>query len=96
VGRGDFRARPTAPAHGQGLVSELRGQRIQRPLQPEENRRLGRPSALRTSDYYDILVETAFGNYRDTLSQVTRHPIMGHFLSHIGNGKAAYNPEDDT
>jgi uncharacterized protein (DUF1800 family) len=39
-------------------------------------------------DFYDIFVRNAFGNYYDALRQVTFHPIMGHYLSHIGNEKA--------
>jgi uncharacterized protein (DUF1800 family) len=48
----------------------------------------GEPRYLGPSDYYDIMVADAFGNYRDVLGQVTRHPIMGNFLSHRGNWKA--------
>jgi uncharacterized protein (DUF1800 family) len=45
-----------------------------------------RPLAM--SDYYDIFVRNAFGNYRDVLREVTLHPAMGRYLSHIGNQKA--------
>ena len=44
--------------------------------------------------YYDILIEHAFGNYRDLLSAVTLSPAMGVYLSHINNGKA--NPITNT
>jgi uncharacterized protein (DUF1800 family) len=37
------------------------------------------------SNYYDILVRNAFGNYRDILEEVTYHPVMGIYLSHRGN-----------
>ncbi len=37
--------------------------------------------------YYDIFVRNAFGNYFDILQEVTAHPIMGTYLSHIGNSK---------
>ena len=47
-----------------------------------ENRPLG------VADYYDIFVRNAFGNYRDVLREVTMHPAMGRYLSHIGNQKA--------
>jgi uncharacterized protein (DUF1800 family) len=43
---------------------------------------------LSVMDYYDILVRNAFGNYYDVLRQVTFHPVMGRYLSHIGNQKA--------
>ncbi len=38
--------------------------------------------------YYDLLVEHAFGNYRDLLQAVTLSPVMGTYLSHRGNQKA--------
>ncbi len=44
------------------------------------------PMAL--TDYYDIFVRNAFGNYRDVLREVAFHPVMGRYLSHIGNQKA--------
>jgi len=36
-------------------------------------------------NYYDMLLEHSFGNYRDLLEAVTYHPCMGVFLSHRGN-----------
>lgn len=43
---------------------------------------------LAVADYYDIFVRNAFGNYYDVLREVTLHPVMGRYLSHIGNQKA--------
>ena len=43
---------------------------------------------LAVSDYYDIFVRNAFGNYATVLREVTLHPVMGRYLSHIGNQKA--------
>ena len=43
---------------------------------------------LAMMDYYDIFVRHAFGNYFDVLREVTFHPVMGRYLSHIGNQKA--------
>ena len=40
------------------------------------------------TDFYDIFVRNAFGNYYDVLREVTFHPVMGRYLSHIGNQKA--------
>jgi len=40
------------------------------------------------ANYYDIFIRNAFGNYRDILGEVTYHPCMGRYLSHIGNQKA--------
>src|SRR5262245_23667777 len=39
-------------------------------------------------DYYDIFVRNAFGNYYDVVREVTFHPVMGRYLSHVGNQKA--------
>lgn len=38
--------------------------------------------------YYDILVQNAFGNYRDLIEQITISPVMGSYLSMLGNRKA--------
>lgn len=38
--------------------------------------------------YNDLLLEHAFGNYRELLSAVTYSPAMGVFLSHHGNRKS--------
>ncbi|HTI71486.1 MAG TPA: DUF1800 family protein [Candidatus Limnocylindria bacterium] len=46
----------------------------------------GKPLAM--SDFYDIFVRRAFGNYLDILRDVTFHPVMGRYLSHVGNQKA--------
>jgi uncharacterized protein (DUF1800 family) len=43
------------------------------------------PVAL--TNYYDTLVRHAFGNYRDLLYDVTRHPVMGFYLSALKNQK---------
>lgn len=47
-----------------------------------------------TSNYYDMLLSNAFGNFRDLLLDVSLHPAMGVFLSHLNN--AAANPESGT
>jgi uncharacterized protein (DUF1800 family) len=41
-----------------------------------------------TSNYYDMLLSHAFGNYRDLLRAVTLHPAMGLYLSHLNNAKS--------
>lgn len=38
--------------------------------------------------YQDILIEGAFGNYRDLLEAVTYSPAMGYYLTYMGNQKA--------
>lgn len=38
--------------------------------------------------YLDMLGEHGFGNYRELLEAVSRHPMMGTYLSHIRNRKA--------
>lgn len=39
------------------------------------------------ADYYDILLDGAFGNFRDLIEGVTYHPTMGSYLSHLNNSK---------
>jgi uncharacterized protein (DUF1800 family) len=43
---------------------------------------------LAMSDFYDIFVRNAFGNYYDVVHAVAYHPVMGRYLSHVGNQKA--------
>jgi uncharacterized protein (DUF1800 family) len=43
---------------------------------------------MAVTDYYDIFVRNAFGNYRDVLREVAFHPVMGRYLSSLGNQKA--------
>lgn len=50
------------------------------------NRNAGRWLGL--SNYYDMLLDNSFGNYRGVLGDVTFHPIMGVWLSHLRNEKA--------
>lgn len=40
------------------------------------------------ASYYDILVKHALGNYRDLLLDISLHPAMGFYLSHLNNPKA--------
>ncbi len=47
------------------------------------------PYAL--ADYYDVLAQNAFGNYRDLMEEVTLHVAMGIYLSMLGNEKP--NPQ---
>ena len=65
----------TAFALSQILVTSRRDAQL-------ENRVIGMAS------YYDIFVRNAFGNYLDILREVTFHPVMGRYLSHVGNSKA--------
>ena len=37
------------------------------------------------ANYYDMLLANAFGNYRDILHDISLHPIMGAYLSHLRN-----------
>ncbi len=40
------------------------------------------------ANYYDMLYGHAFGNFRDLLYDVSLHPMMGFYLSHINNPKS--------
>lgn len=44
--------------------------------------------AIGMASYYDILYRHAFGKYSDLLEEVTMHPCMGVYLSHMNNQKA--------
>lgn len=39
-------------------------------------------------DFYDMLGSHAFGNYRELLTDITLHPVMGIYLSMVRNEKA--------
>jgi len=39
------------------------------------------------SNYYDVLLRNAFGNYRDLIEDVTLNPVMGEYLSMLRNEK---------
>ena len=43
------------------------------------------PVAL--ADYYDVLLEHAFGNYRDLMQAITYHACMGVYLTYMKNPK---------
>jgi len=40
------------------------------------------------ASFYDVLLTHAFGNYRDLMYDVTLHPAMGFYLSHVNNPKS--------
>lgn len=48
----------------------------------------GKGRWLGPTHYYDMLVEHAFSNYRELLEEVTYHPVMGVYLSHMRNRKS--------
>ncbi len=43
---------------------------------------------LALANYYDMLLKNSFGNFRDLLNDVTFHPAMGVYLTHMNNPKA--------
>jgi|JI10StandDraft_1071094.scaffolds.fasta_scaffold00234_29 uncharacterized protein (DUF1800 family) len=45
-------------------------------------------NAYALGTYYDILLNNAFGNYRDLLRDVTFHPSMGTYLTYLNNPKS--------
>ena len=50
------------------------------------------PTSL--ASYYDVLLKHSFGNFRDLLLDVSLHPAMGVYLSHVNNAKT--NPVTGT
>ena len=47
------------------------------------------------ANYYDLLGNDAFGNFRTLLNDVTLNPMMGQFLSMLGNDKGNANTDPD-
>ena len=47
------------------------------------------------ANYYDVLGADAFGNFRTLLQDVTLNPMMGQFLSMLGNDKGNANTDPD-
>jgi uncharacterized protein (DUF1800 family) len=49
------------------------------------------------ANYYDLLGTDAFGNFRQLLQDVTLNPMMGQFLSMLGNdkGNATTDPDEN-
>ncbi|MEP6646870.1 MAG: DUF1800 domain-containing protein [Saprospiraceae bacterium] len=45
------------------------------------------------ADYYDVLLKHSFGNFEDLLYDITLHPCMGFYLSHLNNPREI--PEDN-
>ncbi|MCA0908664.1 DUF1800 domain-containing protein [Ruegeria marisrubri] len=45
-------------------------------------------NSIGMGSYYDLLYAHAFGNYVDLLTEVSMHPMMGIYLSHMLNQKA--------
>jgi uncharacterized protein (DUF1800 family) len=43
---------------------------------------------IAAANYYDMLLKNAFGNYRNLLRDVSLHPLMGAYLSHLRNDKS--------
>ena len=42
-------------------------------------------------NYHNVLLDNAFGNYRQVLKKVALSPVMGDFLNNVNNDKAAPN-----
>ena len=45
------------------------------------------PRAYGMQDYQNLLIDNAFGNYKDILTKVTLHPEMGRYLDMVNNDK---------
>lgn len=51
-------------------------------------------NAYAMGSYYDVLLDNAFGNYKDLLREITLRPAMGVYLTHLNNPKS--NPTTQT
>ena len=47
--------------------------------------------AYGAATYYDMLRGAASGNFKTTLENVSKSPMMGYYLSHLRNSKATYD-----
>lgn len=47
------------------------------------------------TNYYDIFVRNAFGNYRDILKETSFQPIMAEHLSYLRSKSHSYVYEDE-
>ena len=49
------------------------------------------------AEYYDVLGKDAFGNFRTLLNDITLNPMMGQYLSMLGNdkGNATTDPDEN-
>ncbi|MGF1687472.1 DUF1800 domain-containing protein [Photobacterium japonica] len=56
--------------------------------------RFGGPDPQALAEYYDLLLDHAFGNFRDLLKAVTLSPAMGRYLTLEGSRKA--NPRKNS
>ena len=69
----------------------LRAERDLRGVRPRGRR--SNATVSRIADYQDTLSRGAFGNYRQLLEDVTLHPAMGYYLSHVGNQQGRPAPQ---
>ncbi|MGR5283745.1 DUF1800 domain-containing protein [Vibrio maritimus] len=56
------------------------------------------PYPLELAHYYDLLSQYAFEDYKTLLYHITRSPIMGHFLTMVGNlpiSETGVNPDQN-
>jgi uncharacterized protein (DUF1800 family) len=52
-----------------------------------QDKSIGNAKSNTSADYYDMLSQDAFGNFRKLLQDVSMHPAMGQYLSSLGNAK---------
>lgn len=50
---------------------------------------------IAAGDYYDVLLNNAFGNFYELLRAVTFHPMMGHYLTYLENKRADVSTRPD-
>jgi len=48
-----------------------------------------------TGAYYDMLAQAANGSYATLLKDVSKHPLMGYYLSHLGNRAKVLGPNGE-
>lgn len=76
-----------SPKNAQHLLRQRVAQALSELLVISDNSSL-ELDAVGMASYYDLLYRHAFGNYGDLLYEVSMHPCMGVYLSHMNNRKA--------
>lgn len=76
-----------SPDNGAHLLRQRVAQALSELLVISDNSNL-ELDAIGIASYYDILYRHAFGSYSDMLHEVSMHPCMGVYLSHMNNQKA--------
>ncbi len=77
----------TLAVHGKDQLRQRMAFALSQILVIGDENNIVRRSHRGTASYWDMLATQGFGQYNELLKDVTKHPIMGHWLSHLRNQK---------